>query len=233
MHSFDSPPAAGREARSQGEQRTKSSATNCISSALVFLRGHHGNYKRMWASLLHARQKTKKKRESHTDMGSAHDGRISHARFSFHAATLSGGSRSIAMSVLLISSSAMLIMKAATPIRITATRISPIKTKHDTNFDRGERVALGDIVGAIVSEIGVFKATLSQIVLLCRTSKSTPPAGASFDHGVEVETTENHVNRAADGGCMSRLVRCLTFGDRLRHAEYFHSKTHSVSPTIA
>ena len=36
-----------------------------------------------------------------------------------------------------------------------------------------------------------------------RTSKSTQPyqQGASVDHGVDVETTEEHVNRAADRGC--------------------------------
>jgi len=31
-------------------------------------------------------------------------------------------------------------------------------------------------------------------------------AGASVDHGVEVKTTGEHVNRAADRGCVSRLV---------------------------
>jgi hypothetical protein len=30
---------------------------------------------------------------------------------------------------------------------------------------------------------------------------ATLSAGASVDHGVEVETTEKHVNRAADRGC--------------------------------
>ena len=30
---------------------------------------------------------------------------------------------------------------------------------------------------------------------------ATLSAGASVDHGVEVGTTENHVNRAADRGC--------------------------------
>jgi hypothetical protein len=33
-------------------------------------------------------------------------------------------------------------------------------------------------------------------------------AAASVDYGVGVETTVEHVNRAADRGCVSRLVRC-------------------------
>jgi hypothetical protein len=28
-----------------------------------------------------------------------------------------------------------------------------------------------------------------------------------FDHGVEVKTTKDHENRAADRGCVSQLVR--------------------------
>lgn len=35
---------------------------------------------------------------------------------------------------------------------------------------------------------------------------ATLSAGVSVDHGVEVEPTVNHVNRAADRGCVSRLV---------------------------
>jgi len=35
---------------------------------------------------------------------------------------------------------------------------------------------------------------------------ATLSAGASVDHGVEVETTEDHVNRAADRGC--RVSSC-------------------------
>ena len=33
-------------------------------------------------------------------------------------------------------------------------------------------------------------------------------AGANVDHGVKVKTTGEHENRAADRGCVSRLVRC-------------------------
>ena len=36
---------------------------------------------------------------------------------------------------------------------------------------------------------------------------ATLSARASVDHGVEVETTGGHVNRAAGRGCMTRLVR--------------------------
>jgi hypothetical protein len=35
---------------------------------------------------------------------------------------------------------------------------------------------------------------------------ATLSAGARVDHGVEFETTEDHVNKAADRGCVSRLV---------------------------
>lgn len=34
-----------------------------------------------------------------------------------------------------------------------------------------------------------------------------PLAGASVDRGVRVKVTQEHVNRAASGGCVSRLVR--------------------------
>jgi hypothetical protein len=35
---------------------------------------------------------------------------------------------------------------------------------------------------------------------------ATLSAGARVDHGVEVEGRKGHVNRAADRGCVSRLV---------------------------
>jgi hypothetical protein len=35
---------------------------------------------------------------------------------------------------------------------------------------------------------------------------ATLSAGASVDHGVDVEVTKGHVNWAADRGCVSRLV---------------------------
>jgi hypothetical protein len=35
---------------------------------------------------------------------------------------------------------------------------------------------------------------------------ATLSAGAGADHGVEVETIKEHVKRAADRGCVSRLV---------------------------
>ena len=40
---------------------------------------------------------------------------------------------------------------------------------------------------------------------------ATLSAGARVDHGVSVETTEDHVNRAAGRGCVSRLV-CAQHG---------------------
>jgi hypothetical protein len=38
--------------------------------------------------------------------------------------------------------------------------------------------------------------------------------GASVDHGAEVKTTEDHRNRAADRGCVARLVVPLSFVGR-------------------
>ena len=38
---------------------------------------------------------------------------------------------------------------------------------------------------------------------------ATLSAGARVDHGVSFETKERHVNRAADRGCVSRLVLLL------------------------
>ena len=40
---------------------------------------------------------------------------------------------------------------------------------------------------------------------------ATLSAGAHVDHGVEVKTSEDHENRAADRGCVSRLVVLLVF----------------------
>ena len=40
---------------------------------------------------------------------------------------------------------------------------------------------------------------------------ATLSAGASVDHGVEVECRKGHENRAADRGCVSRLVRVIRF----------------------
>jgi len=37
-------------------------------------------------------------------------------------------------------------------------------------------------------------------------------AGARVERGLEVDTTEDHVNRAADRGCVSRLVRLWVIG---------------------
>ena len=42
---------------------------------------------------------------------------------------------------------------------------------------------------------------------------ATLSAGASVDHGVEVECRKRHENRAADRGCVSRLVGLLHFVD--------------------
>jgi hypothetical protein len=44
---------------------------------------------------------------------------------------------------------------------------------------------------------------------------ATLSAVASVDHGVEVECRKGHVNRAADRGCVSRLVRFLDLTLRL------------------
>jgi hypothetical protein len=41
---------------------------------------------------------------------------------------------------------------------------------------------------------------------------ATLSAAAHVDHGVEVKTTEDHENRAADRGCVSRLVGLSYFG---------------------
>jgi len=40
-----------------------------------------------------------------------------------------------------------------------------------------------------------------------------PLARASVDHGVSVKITQEHVNRAASGGCVSRIVRLLILKD--------------------
>lgn len=101
-------------------------------------------------SLRHARLKTKKKRESHIRMGPDHEGRISQVRFRFHAATPPGGWLSIAINLLSMSSSTTLMVTKATAIRIRATRMSPIKAKHEFNFDFGEVDKLGEIARPVI-----------------------------------------------------------------------------------
>ena len=57
----------------------------------------------------------------------------------------------------------------------------------------------------LVKDLGVL---VGHINSLPNVKEHAPlSAGASVDHGVEVETTRDHVNRAADRGCVSRLVR--------------------------
>ena len=46
---------------------------------------------------------------------------------------------------------------------------------------------------------------------------ATLSAGASVDHGVDVEVTKRHLNRAADRGCVSRLVRLFRLSGLCRH----------------
>lgn len=49
-----------------------------------------------------------------------------------------------------------------------------------------------------------------RVILNANVKEHAPlSARASVDHGVDVETTEMHVNREADRGCVSRLVRFL------------------------
>ncbi len=52
---------------------------------------------------------------------------------------------------------------------------------------------------------------------------ATLSARARVDHGVDVDTTEKHVNRTADRGCVSRLVRlfrCLLCWTRLARLRF-------------
>lgn len=52
---------------------------------------------------------------------------------------------------------------------------------------------------------------------------ATLSAGARVDHGVKVEIVEKHVNRAADGVAVSRLVRLLGL-----HGGSIHGSMHQV-----
>ena len=52
--------------------------------------------------------------------------------------------------------------------------------------------------------------------LLANVKEHAPlSARAHVDHGVEVITKEDHENRKADRGCVSRLVSLLHLGDYL------------------
>ncbi len=65
--------------------------------------------------------------------------------------------------------------------------------------------------------VGVISGVLYGFIFLSVDVKehATLSAGANVDHGVKVETTGAHVNRAADRGCVSRLVRLNSFILRL------------------
>jgi hypothetical protein len=56
-------------------------------------------------------------------------------------------------------------------------------------------------------------AVLEIVFILLENVKEHAPlsARAHVDHGVEVKTREDHENRAADRGCVSRLVRASAF----------------------
>jgi len=57
--------------------------------------------------------------------------------------------------------------------------------------------------------------TLTRNIFLHNVKEHAPPlAGASFGRGVRVEITQEHVNSAASGGCVSRLVVLLVFWER-------------------
>jgi hypothetical protein len=54
------------------------------------------------------------------------------------------------------------------------------------------------------TEGGIVESSVASMVFISLPNvKEHAPlsAGASVDHGVDVETTEDHVNRAADRGC--------------------------------
>ena len=61
---------------------------------------------------------------------------------------------------------------------------------------------------------------------------ATLSAGAHFDHGVEVETTDDHANRAADGVAVSRLLRSSISGNGVSFVNSDHFKlcffTHAL-----
>jgi hypothetical protein len=56
-----------------------------------------------------------------------------------------------------------------------------------------------------------FELALMRFRLLNVKEHATLSARASVDDGVEVECRKGHENRAADRGCVSRLVRLLGF----------------------
>ncbi len=70
-------------------------------------------------------------------MGTDHDGKISQARLSFQAETPSGGSRSIAMSLLLISSSMTLMTSEPMNSSTSANTTSPRSAKTEASFEPG------------------------------------------------------------------------------------------------
>ena len=56
-------------------------------------------------------------------------------------------------------------------------------------------------VELILDRVELIGAGMEFILLANVKEHATLSAGASVDHGVKVETTKNHVNRAADRGC--------------------------------
>ncbi len=74
----------------------------------------------------------------------------------------------------------------------------PIRTKNPARKKHviGEGVNLHFLSEVILGDATVFIYLPSNV-----KEYATLSAGAHVDHGVEVETTENHVNRAVDRGC--------------------------------
>jgi len=66
------------------------------------------------------------------------------------------------------------------------------------------------------SSAGIFQL-FAMIILHNVKEHATLSAGASVDHGVEVETKENHVNRAADRGCC--VSTCSESSHQVRETE--------------
>jgi hypothetical protein len=87
------------------------------------------------------------------------------------------------------------------PIICTVLKIRPIPP-----------ITISTTETVISNPHGKFFGVLFLFIFLQNVKEHAPlSAGASVDHGVEVEGRKWHVNRAADRGCVSRLVVPLLY----------------------
>ena len=171
-------------------------------------------------------------------MGTDHDGRISQARLSFQAETPSGGSRSMAMSLLLISSSMTLTTSKPINTSTAANPSSPRRAKAEASFEPGSFCMALDI--ALVGRTSRIRRRRAQDVADTTDSLRAvacirfvrPWLVVWFGHGVVVVRSDVAGCETSSTECPSKsLTTALRPQGESRGAETTVAPASVTSPT--